>query len=229
MAQTPLGSLAYLLRAETVLSTAQLATLNSAPVVLVPAPGANQVLVILGQALVYNFGTIPYYPVGGGADVATVEYVASGTALNATVTPFLAGNYSEYAYTPGSTQGRFAFSDGVGSGIQLISSTDYPHSGVGVADVAAPGLGYALGDTGTLTTGNGDATYIVTGVGALGIVTNVEITYPGTGYALGAGQATAIGPPQAGIGDGNLAITVTSLVNGDGTLKVITYYQILDV
>jgi hypothetical protein len=65
-------------------------------------------------------------------------------------------------------------------------------------------------------------------VGAGGAVLTYQITFAGSGYAVGNGQATATGGAQPGVGVG-FTVNVTAVATGDGTLKVVTYYQIIPV
>jgi hypothetical protein len=74
-----------------------------------------------------------------------------------------------------------------------------------VADIDVGGTGYALGDTGTITGGDGLAVYTVNGVSA-GIVTSVAIT-GGSGYVTGTGVTTT---PTTGTGDGALTLDLFS-------------------
>ena len=79
--------------------------------------------------------------------------------------------------------------------------------------LGAAGTGYAVNDTGTITTGGGNATYKITAVSG-GAVTTFTITAPGTGYSTGNGQATATGGAQPGSGSG---FTV-NIVSPDGAV-----------
>ena len=63
------------------------------------------------------------------------------------------------------------------------------------------GAGYAPGDTGTVNTGNGQATYVVNTVAA-GAVVTYTITFGGQKYAVAAGVATTDGGTQPGVGAG---------------------------
>ena len=110
----------------------------------------------------------------------------------------------------------------------LVSTDDYGGGAIATSAINAPGTGYALGDTGTITNGANDATYIITGVGALGIVTGYSIVDAGTACTVAAGNATVDGGSQPGIGM-NFTIDINSIAPGNGSLKVIVYYQIIDV
>ena len=81
-------------------------------------------------------------------------------------------------------------------------------SGVGVG-----GAGYAVGDTGTVTTGGANATYTVTSVVA-GAVATFTITNSGSGYSASSGNATSPGGAQPG--GGNSAFTVNIFLVGIG-------------
>jgi len=221
-------SLTPLLSNTRILQPADIATLNSKPVVIVPSPGTTKIIVVLGIVCIYNYGTVTYYTAAPG--VLTPQYAGSsndqvaGTASALLLTSLTSG----IDYLAGSCEAHGSLAADADQAIQLLAGSDYPASAILTAGITAQGLGYALHDTGTVTTGNADATYEVTGVGALGIVTSFKITYAGTGYVAGAGQATADGGAQPGVGMG-LTINVTALQTGDGTLKVTTYYQILNV
>ena len=82
--------------------------------------------------------------------------------------------------------------------------------------VSAPGMNYAVGDTGTITGTLGQpATYKITGIagsGRLGRVTNIVITSPGSGYIVKNESALA----TSGIGTG-LSVNIIS-VSGTGLL-----------
>jgi hypothetical protein len=72
-----------------------------------------------------------------------------------------------------------------------------------ILTIAAPGLGYAVGDLITLAGGNDDATLRITSIGGGGTVTAAQILYGGTAYTNGAQiMATPIPP-----GDRNVIFT----------------------
>ena len=79
--------------------------------------------------------------------------------------------------------------------------------------LGAGGSGYVVGDTGTVATGNGDATYVVDTLSGSAVAT-YTITAPGTGYSVGTGQATAVGGAQPGVGTG-FTINVTAIGAAD--------------
>jgi hypothetical protein len=84
---------------------------------------------------------------------------------------------------------------------------------ISAAGITAAGAGYAINDTGTITTGNKNATYKVLTVSA-GAVATFSITFGGSGYAIATGQATAVGGAQPGAGSG-FTVNVTAITSGD--------------
>ena len=94
-----------------------------------------------------------------------------------------------------------------------------PISGL-VPQVAPTGTGYAVGDTGTLPGGSGDATYEVTSVDGSGAVFAVEMPSRGTAYASGA-AVTVPGGAQPGVGSGlilNVAVGTAIILPWTGAL-----------
>ena len=104
-------------------------------------------------------------------------------------------------------------------GSQTIAQVD-GHAAVSSGSVATinttptnGGTGYAANDTGTITTGSGDATYKVLTVGGTGgsVVQTVALVDSGSsGYSVATGQATNKGGSQPGSGSG-LTISVTAV------------------
>jgi hypothetical protein len=84
---------------------------------------------------------------------------------------------------------------------------------IATAGITAAGTGYAANDTGTITTGNGLATYKVLTVSS-GAVATFSITFGGAGYTVATGQATAVGGAQPGAGTG-FTVNVTAIKDGD--------------
>lgn len=83
--------------------------------------------------------------------------------------------------------------------------------GESAAAVSSPGLGidYEVNDTGTITVGSANATYIITAIAPGGAVAGFRLTNPGTAYATNAAATTATGGPQPGDGTG-LLISITA-------------------
>ena len=89
------------------------------------------------------------------------------------------------------------------------------------------GLGYALNDTGVITYGGNDATYIVTGVGVGGVVTGINLTAPGTSYTNALNVPTATGGAQPGVG-GGLGLDTTVLTISTGNAQVDIWYSVIN-
>jgi hypothetical protein len=125
------------------------------------------------------------------------------------------------------------------NGSQSMGAWDGQLSAGGIITygVGAGGTGYAVGDTGTVTTGGANATYQVTAVVG-GAVTAFVITDSGSGYSVSNGQATAV---TTGGGDGTFTVnvftigigpsqdvaTVTTTLTGDTNLGA-KYIDVLD-
>jgi len=219
---------AALLVSTVVLTRAQILALSATPVDVVPAPGPGKLINVLGYAVVLLFGSVQYQCSSdilfAFYDNATQNQVQSNTISGVVTGAADANGYISGAVTgnapnaPANTNAAIAFQANATYNVGPISTTT----------LGAGGLGYAANDTGTITTGNGDATYTVLTVGAGGAVLTYSITAPGTLYATGAGQATATGGAQPGIGVG-FTVNVTAVATGNGTLKIVTYYQIIPV
>lgn len=79
---------------------------------------------------------------------------------------------------------------------------------------AAPGSGYAVGDTGLISGDSGDATYTVVEVDGGGEVLRISLD-SGTAYHTGLGRATSV---TTGAGNGALTFNITAI--GDGGLRI---------
>jgi hypothetical protein len=217
-----------LLSTTTRLTAAQLLAIDSTPFTVVPAPGAGKIVALVGVAFVYDFGAHPYQP---PIDPEGFQIFYAGSFAN--LITFLSTNLiersqSSYLYLgaamtadvpilPGSDNKAVQLNGGPFSGGAILTTT-----------IGAGGLGYVANDTGTLLDGNSDATYRVLTVGAGGAVLTYSITAPGTHYIVENNSPTATGGAQPGVGVG-FTVNITAVQNGDGTLKVTAYYQILPV
>jgi hypothetical protein len=210
------------------LTAAQIKTLDSVPVQLVPAPGAGKLLVPLFFVPVFSFGTRPYQFATGGSDTLHVFWEPIGNTTQVGYSNMIVGLASAFAIQSAFFDTTDIFPGPDNESLALVSLSAYTNGAIATATLGAGGAGYVANDTGTITTGSGDATYKVLTVGGGGAVLTLSITGAGTSYAVGNGQATAPGGAQPGAGAG-FTVNVTAVTQGDGTLKVTTYYQIIPV
>jgi hypothetical protein len=111
--------------------------------------------------------------------------------------------------------------------LQATAPFTIPDGGaIASATLAAGGAGYAVNDTGTINTGDGLATYLITQVAA-GVVVTVTITSFGTAYQIAAGVTTTPGGAQPGVGAGfTLDITALDYSVVDIELAVTVLYNL---
>lgn len=83
-----------------------------------------------------------------------------------------------------------------------------------LATVNFEGTGYAVGDTGTINGGDGNATYVVDTESG-GAVLTFTLTFGGSGYVVADEQATSRGGGQPGSGSG--FIVDINTVSGGGS------------
>jgi hypothetical protein len=218
------------LQSVTQLSAAQINALSVTPVQLVPAPGAGKVVLVFGVAFVFAAGTILYQT--SGADTQSIFYAGDPTKTLTQLFSNLITKFplsSSFAYQPGGVALTvFLLPGDTNKAVQISAASPFDQGAIATSSLGAGGAGYVANDTGTITTGNGDATYKVLTVDGGGAVLTYQITNPGTGYNTGNGQATAVGGAQPGVGAG-FTVNVLTVNLGNGTLKVVTYYQIIPV
>jgi hypothetical protein len=210
------------------LTSAQILTLHTTPVQVVPAPGAGKIIVVTGMAFVYKFGTQPYQSTQSDNFAGT--YTGSDEdSVIPDVHDLIVGTVSGFDYESGSCQAASDILSGDDAqGIQVGFASNYNYGPIAVSNLAAPGSSYAIGDTGIVSSGVGDATYQVLTVDGGGGVETYEITFAGTNYSVGDLIDMTPGGAQPGVGTG-FAITITAVALGDGTLKVTTYYTTIPV
>lgn len=228
MPQVQNPSAAPILTRITNVTSAQLKALGTPTnVTLVPAPGAGKIIAVQSIALTYLFGTIAY------GNQTSSAIIFEGDLDNDLFPTFLVQSILQ------ATRSRFAISPvSLGDSVNILPGDDntavvligagFELGPIVTATLGAGGAGYAANDTGTITTGGGNATYRVLTVGGGGAVLTFSITAPGTAYPVGNGQATATGGAQPGAGAG-FTVNITAVQTGDGTLKVTTYYSIIPV
>lgn len=212
----------------TPLTVAELLALDVTGIVLIDPPGAGKLIVVFGVAAVFALGTRAYFSV---YDTLSVDY--DNASLNSTLFSNINGIVTNPApsqlWTPGEVAVDPSNATGnAGAGVIVSALSSFVVGPVVTATVGAGGTGYAPNDTGIIATDSGDAHYKVLTVSGLGAVLTFSITAPGTLYTVGNLKATATGAPQAGIGI-NFTVDITAVQTGDGTLKLVTLYQIIDV
>jgi len=100
--------------------------------------------------------------------------------------------------------------DGIEQIVGLVTSPDWRQvGGIDTSVLDDGGSGYAVGDTGTVDTGNFAATYVVDSVSG-GVVVTYTITDPGGGYEVTTGATTEVGGSQPGSGSG-FTIDITAV------------------
>jgi hypothetical protein len=223
----PAGSQAMLV-STTTLTAAQIIGMNVTPVSLVPAPGAGKLIQPFIATCIYTFGTKPFLPSLSPTIWAGPNTVPVSTQLGVYTGPFR-GTGISYFYLPAFSDNPVALLPGADNQpLVLTSDTAFNVGPLVTTTLAAGGTGYVVNDTGTIQGSSADATYKVLTVGAGGAVLTYQVTNPGTAYFPANSQPTATGGAQPGVGTG-FAVNITAVATGDGTLKVVTYYQIIPV
>ena len=222
------GGQVALLSTTTVLTPAQILAMLATGQQVVPAPGAGKIIVPMSMVFVLQFG-IHAYSTGGQPDKLSPSYGQNGDApVLANIDGLVTSATNLVAFAPGELfQPAGPIADDVNQPITVFGS-NYNFGPIVTATLGAGGLGYAANDTGTITNGANDATYKVLTVGAGGAVLTFQITGAGTACTVANGNATVDGGAQPGVGVG-FTVNITAVQTGDGTLKVVTYYQIIPV
>lgn len=220
------------------LNAAAMATMFSAPTVLIAAPGVGKVAVITSCVLEFKVGVDGFAgfptpkvfygsPAGQDAGVLVGETFPAGAPPTSVVCPPLP------LATTGVGNGSYPRASCENQPLVVGVATANPDRAgpIVTATIAVAGTGYALNDTGTISADpngyTGGATYRVTAVGALGIVTGFTVTAAGDGYTTTSNPlATATGGAQPGAGSG-LTVNVTAIHAADGDLYVTATYRIL--
>jgi hypothetical protein len=222
------GGQIALLSTTTILTPAQIVAMHAAPITVVPAPGAGKIIDVVSVALVYNFGTRKFLPVETNGMMH--QYASDpGNSLCSLYFGLVTAAASGFQTNSAFVSTTVPIEPGADNqAVQITSDTAYNAGPIVTATLGAGGAGYVANDTGTITNGANDATYKVLTVGAGGAVLTFQITGAGTRCTVANGNATVDGGAQPGVGAG-FTVNITAVNTGDGTLKVVTYYQIIPV
>jgi hypothetical protein len=223
----PAGSQAMLV-STTTLTAAQIIGMSVTPVSLVPAPGAGKLIQPFIATAIYSFGTRAFMPSGADQIWAGCLPAPVAAQLGVYTNPFRSSGVS-YFELPAFSDVPVALLPGADNQpFVLTGDTAYSSGPIVTTTLNAGGSGYVANDTGTIDGGVVAATYKVLTVGAGGSVLTYQVTSPGTAYPVINNEATATGGAQPGVGVG-FTVNITAVATGDGTLKVVTYYQIIPV
>lgn len=213
------------------LTGADLATLFSVPVEIIPAPGANKAIIILGVAYETVAGVTSYE-----GQVAGLYYAGTVTAnqnIAATLDDLdlfaLTVPASQVYPAPPNPGSIFDTADATNAAVVVTEMAQDPvrAGAIVTTTLQAAGTGYVAGDTGTVNGKNygAAATYVVDAVGALGIVTAFHVVSAGTGYdTVSNPHATTNAGAQPGVGVG-FTLNVTAIPAADGDLYVTAFYK----
>jgi hypothetical protein len=204
------------------ISSSDLINAGTTPIVLVAAPGANKMLIVVSASLLYKYNSVAYNSNAG----VRLEYDNLGPFGSTLVLP------NDFFETVGGNNiGVFTLPFGEVS-VASLGSTNLPLTLVAnvacgpilSASLDVGGSGYAPGDTGTITSGGADATYVVDTVDGGGAVLTFHLSGNGSHYEVSTGNATSV---DTGGGDGGFTIDIGSVTLGNGTARAtICYYTI---
>lgn len=233
------GPSAGIVVATVTLTAAQIATLQSAPFVLVASPGLGAFLVPENISLSWVGGTIPFNAGLGDMKIlqgATALVFANGAAGGNMKGEAAIDSSFVSSLDPVAMWTLLAWPDGTSQllptallvDLPLLLQTDQDNAaGIPLTtSISAPGLGYVAGDT--VQDADGTLLATVNTVGALGVVVTYTVTNVGTTQypvngTLDMGSNVA---PQAGIGTG-FALNVDSVtLVADGSLRVTVQYRV---
>lgn len=214
------------------ISQAQLTSLDSVPIDIVPPPGANKVVRVIQGAVQYKAGIETF----GTSSVVQLYYTTQENG------PCIFDiNFSslsdQLAYVRGDATPALKYTDGnlTNVGLHLyMGAGDLGIWGpVSSASINVKGVSYAVDDTGIFfAVGSGDgqvnATYKVTGVDGGGGVTSLVVTDPGVCYATATAVDTSGDGAQPGSGTG-LTVDITVDTSATGTAQVDITYIAMDV
>ena len=161
-------SLAQILSCTQQLGATEIQGWGSTSIPIIPAPGSGRIIAVLGMAFVYKFGTSPFN-ISGSDNISAFYDGSSGDPVMAMLSDFLNGVATDsFAFQSGIVAAGGSILPGDDNQAVLIQGSAYNLGPIKTATLGAGGTGYAVNDTGTITTGSADATYKVLTVGGPG-------------------------------------------------------------
>lgn len=215
-------------RASVALTAAQILTLDTVPVQMLAAPGADQAYNIFQIVFAFEVGTILF---NGGVGIAAGadDLVLKLGAVEVQGCHFAADTLwrrpdDRFGFDPAAQN---VLAGVAGQPLNVAADNPANYGPISASVLNAGGAAYAVGDTGTVDTGSADATYVVDTVAPVtGAVTAYHLTSGGGAYpAPQVGVTTTPGGAQPGAGAG-LTVDITNVTRGNGTITVIAYYTV---
>lgn len=211
----------------------ELLNMSSAPITVVPAPGAGKAIIPHSFAYRAKFGTVQY---SSGEEEATIRYTnGSGPNLSGSTAKPNVEAREDLVSTGVFAPGLFPYPAIENKPIVMACGSDIGTLGViTAAVVGAGGSGYAVGDSGVVDFGDGNAQYHVDSVSG-GAVTafhfeqfdfDSEAPIGGSSYEVANGVPTYT---NNGSGNGAFTVNVTAIAVGDGTARMIFKYEVIDL
>lgn len=212
-----------LYQVRTVISAAQLRTLNTAPVEVAPAPGAGRAIVSFYMVGEFVPVTYPYSQPDNAVIVASVYVDPSKNQFSANYKALLQSAAATYQGTANADLNPLLTASAANLPLLLKLNADLTGGQIAASTRNAGGTGYAVNDTGTIDPGNnGSAAYKVLTLGADNAVSTYQITDPGNGYVV----TDALDTDSSGIGTG-FKVNVTGINKGDGRLITTVLYAVV--
>ncbi len=225
----------------TTITPAQILTLFTVKVPVVPALGAGVVAFPVAGMVQFNYASTAYVGVNNPALIPDLDPqldITSATyglfcldnafceygqdAIAALVPPRTNQNNSSLFASLAANRPLIFWDPNIGQNPTLTGT-------ITTSTLNAGGSGYAIGDTGTIngsqSPGTAPATYVINTVGLItGDVLTYTITNHDPGYVVANAVATTNTAPQAGIGTG-FKINITAIPAADSTIVVTSLYH----
>jgi hypothetical protein len=207
------------------LTASQINHLFSAPLTLVAAPGTGKMLQPLYIVFAYHAATISF---NSSSQIHTrITFGPAGQEMVDDQGVFMP-DVSSVTVDQANNQDASPTTNFENLPFTLYSNTDLVNFGEITASnltVGNAGLGYAPGDTGTISIAiDNTATYVIDTVGAGGAVLTYHLSLAGSGYPVQSAVGTTV---STGAGDGNFQIDITAITPGDGIGSVSVTYKVL--